>query len=200
MPIRVHEKNVRYVFERAEAFDILIAPRRLDTPELLQRGDYLLSSPGSNEDIGSLRAGACKSLCSPISPMSDSHHLDVSGMSLAGSLPDEPHSESSFLTDYKSAPWNVSQYPQTSGLRPTSRYSQAVEAYRALSPLPPLHAQRFSLPKSLYPNKPGQATGATLPALNLQSGGRLSVRKQPMMISITCTTDSVGALRHSLMT
>ena len=157
-------------------------------------------SSGSRGGIDSLRAGACKSFCSPISPASDCHHLDTSSMSLASSLPDEPHSESSFLTDYESAPWNVSQYLQTGGLRPTSRYSQVVEAYRALSPLPPLHAQRFSLPKSLYPNKPGQATGATLPALNLQNGGRLSVRKQPMMISITCTTDSVGALRHSLMT
>ena len=149
VPTGVQEENVRHILKRAEAFDILIEPPRSDTPELLQRGDYLLSSPGSNEDIGSLGAGACKSLFSPISPMSDSHHLDVSGMSLASSLPDEPHSESSFLTDYESAPWNVSQYPQTGGLRPTSRYGQAVEAFRALSPLPPLHAQRFSLPKSL---------------------------------------------------
>ena len=91
VPTGVQEENIRHILKRAEAFDILIEPPRLDTPELLQRGDYLLSGPGSNEDIGSLRAGACKSLCSPISPMSDSHHSDASGMSLASSLPDVLH-------------------------------------------------------------------------------------------------------------
>ena len=63
VPTEVHEENVRHVLERAEAFDISIAPLRSDPPELLQRGDYLVSSPGSNEDIGSLRADACKSFC-----------------------------------------------------------------------------------------------------------------------------------------
>ena len=78
---------------------------------------------------------------------SDSHHSDASGMSLASSLPDKPYSESSFLTDYESAPRNASQYHRTGSLRPASRYSQAVEAYRPQSPpSPPLHAQRFSLP------------------------------------------------------
>ena len=148
----MHEENVRHVLECTEAFDILIAPLRLDIPELLQRGDYLLSSLGSNEDIGSLRAGACKSFCSPISPMSDSHHSDASGMSLASSLPDKLHSESSFSTDYESAPRNASQYHRTGSLRPASRYSQtvAVETHRPQSPpSPPLHAQRSSLPKGL---------------------------------------------------
>ena len=146
-------------------------------------------------------------VCSPISPMSDSHHSDVSGTSLASSLLDEPHSESSFLTDYESAQWNVSQYPQTGGLRPTSRYSQAVavETHRPQSPpSPPLHAQRPPLSKGLDSNKPGQATGwrmsAARRAFQLRGGGHLSVRKQPMMISITRITDSVGALRRSLTT
>ena len=58
VPTGVHEKNVRYVLECAEAFDILIAALLLDTWELLQRGDYLVSTPGSNEDIGSLIASA----------------------------------------------------------------------------------------------------------------------------------------------
>ena len=58
VPIGVQEENVRHILGRVEAFDISIAPPRLDTPELLQRGDYLLSSPGSNEDIDSLRASA----------------------------------------------------------------------------------------------------------------------------------------------
>ena len=66
MLIGVHEKNVWHVLERAEAFDILITPLRLEPLELLQRRDYLGSSSGSNEDIDSLRAGACKSFCSPI--------------------------------------------------------------------------------------------------------------------------------------
>ena len=57
VPTEVHEENVRHVLERAEAFDISIAPLRSDPPELLQRGDYLVSSPGSNEDVDSLRAG-----------------------------------------------------------------------------------------------------------------------------------------------
>ena len=163
-----------------------------------------MSTPGSDDDIDSLRASMWKSFCSPIS---DSYHLDASAMSLASSLPDELHSESSFLKDYKSAPQDASQYPRTGGLRPASRYSQAVavETHRPQSPpLPPLHAQRPPLPKGLDSNKPGQATGwrmsAARPALQLWGGGHLSVRKQPMMISITCTTDSVGALRHSLMT
>ena len=47
VPTRVQEENIRHILERAEAFDILIAPLRLDTSALLQRGDYLLSSPGS---------------------------------------------------------------------------------------------------------------------------------------------------------
>ena len=46
MPTGVHEKNVWHVLERAEAFDILIAPLRLDTPELLQQGDYLVLGSG----------------------------------------------------------------------------------------------------------------------------------------------------------
>ena len=56
VPTGVQEENVRHILERAEVFDILIAPRRLDTPELLQRGDYLGSSPDSNEDIDTIRA------------------------------------------------------------------------------------------------------------------------------------------------
>ena len=55
VPTGVQEENVRYILERAEAFDILIAPLRLDPPELLQRGDHLVSTPGSNDDIDSLR-------------------------------------------------------------------------------------------------------------------------------------------------
>ena len=58
VPTGVQEENVRHILKRAEAFDILIAPLRLDAPELLQRGDYLVSTPGSNEDIGSLIASA----------------------------------------------------------------------------------------------------------------------------------------------
>ena len=54
----LHEENVRHVLECTEAFDILIAALLLDTWELLQRGDYLVSTPGSNEDIDSLRASA----------------------------------------------------------------------------------------------------------------------------------------------
>ena len=54
----MHEENVRHVLECAEAFDILIPALLLDTWELLQRGDYLVSTPGSNEDIDSLRASA----------------------------------------------------------------------------------------------------------------------------------------------
>ena len=54
----VYEENVRHVLECAEAFDILIAALLLDPRELLQRGDYLVSTPGSNEDIGSLIASA----------------------------------------------------------------------------------------------------------------------------------------------
>ena len=56
VPTGVHEENVWHVLECAEAFDILIAALQLDTWELLQRGDYLASTPGSNEDIDSLRA------------------------------------------------------------------------------------------------------------------------------------------------
>ena len=56
MPTGLHEENVRHVLECAEAFDILIPALLLDTWELLQRGDYLVSTPGSNEDIDSLRA------------------------------------------------------------------------------------------------------------------------------------------------
>ena len=52
----MHEEIERHVLECAEAFDILIAPLRLGPPELLQRGDYLGSSPDSNEDIDSIRA------------------------------------------------------------------------------------------------------------------------------------------------
>ena len=58
MPTGLHEENVRHVLESAEAFDILIPALLLDTWELLQRGDYLVSTPGSNEDIDSLRASA----------------------------------------------------------------------------------------------------------------------------------------------
>ena len=58
VPTGVHEENVRHILECAEAFSILIAPLRLDPPELLQRGDCLVSTPGSNEDIDSLRASA----------------------------------------------------------------------------------------------------------------------------------------------
>ena len=54
-PTGVHEEIVRHVLECAEAFGILIAPLRLDPPELLQRGDHLMSTPGSNDDIDSLR-------------------------------------------------------------------------------------------------------------------------------------------------
>ena len=43
-------------------------------------------------------------------------------MSLASSLLDEPQSESSFLTDCKSALWNATQYHRTGGLEPASRY------------------------------------------------------------------------------
>ena len=56
VPIGVHEENVRHILERVEAFDILIVPPRLDTLELLQRGEYLRSRPGSNEDIDSISA------------------------------------------------------------------------------------------------------------------------------------------------
>ena len=89
MPTGLHEENVRHVLECAEAFGILIARLRLDPPELLQRGDYLVSTPGSDDDIDSLRASMWKSFCSPIS---DSYHLDASAMSLASSLPDALHS------------------------------------------------------------------------------------------------------------
>ena len=56
MPTGLHEENVRHVLECAEAFDILIAALLLDTWELLQRGDYLVSTPGSDDNIDSLRA------------------------------------------------------------------------------------------------------------------------------------------------
>ena len=58
MPTGLHEENVRHGLECAEAFDILIAALLLDTWELWQRGDYLVSTPGSNEDIDLLRASA----------------------------------------------------------------------------------------------------------------------------------------------
>ena len=100
VPTGLHEENVRHVLECAEAFGILIALPRLDTLELLQWVYYLVSTPGSNEDIDSLRASAWKSFCSPIS---DGYHLDASAMSPASSLSDAPHSRSSFLADYESA-------------------------------------------------------------------------------------------------
>ena len=56
VPTGVYEENVRHVLECAEAFGILIARLRLDPPELLQRGDYLVSTPSSDDDIDSLRA------------------------------------------------------------------------------------------------------------------------------------------------
>ena len=49
---------MRHVLECVEAFDILIAALLEDPWELLQRGDYPVSTPGSNEDIDSLRASA----------------------------------------------------------------------------------------------------------------------------------------------
>ena len=58
MPTGLHEENVRHVLECVETFDILIAALLLDAWELLQRGDYLVLTPGSNEDIDSLRASA----------------------------------------------------------------------------------------------------------------------------------------------
>ena len=58
MPTGLHEENVRHVLECAEAFDILIAALLLDPRELVQRGDYLVSTPGSNEDVDSLRSSA----------------------------------------------------------------------------------------------------------------------------------------------
>ena len=58
VPTGVHEENVRHVLECAEAFDILIPVLLLDTWELMQRGDYQVSTPGSNEDTDSLRASA----------------------------------------------------------------------------------------------------------------------------------------------
>ena len=56
VPTGVQEENVRHILERAEVFVMLIALLPLDTPELLQRGDYLMLTSGSNEDIDSLRA------------------------------------------------------------------------------------------------------------------------------------------------
>ena len=58
MPTGLHEETVRHVLECAEAFDILIAALLLDPRELVQRGDYLVSTPGSNEDVDSLRSSA----------------------------------------------------------------------------------------------------------------------------------------------
>ena len=58
MPTGLHEENVRHILECAEAFDILIPVLLLDTWELMQRGDYQVSTPGSNEDTDSLRASA----------------------------------------------------------------------------------------------------------------------------------------------
>ena len=58
VPTGVHEENVRHVLECAEAFYILIPVLLLDTWELMQGGDYQVSTPGSNEDTDSLRASA----------------------------------------------------------------------------------------------------------------------------------------------
>ena len=50
VPTGLHEENVQHVLECAEAFDILILALLLDTWELLQRGDYLVSTRLSSVD------------------------------------------------------------------------------------------------------------------------------------------------------
>ena len=72
VPTWMQEENARHILECAEAFDILIAPLRLDPPELLQRGDYLGSSPDSNEDIDSIRA-----MCARVSIHQYNQYLTV---------------------------------------------------------------------------------------------------------------------------
>ena len=58
---------MRHVLECVEAFDILVAALLEDPWELLQRGDYPVSTPGSNEEIDSIIAVRAR-----ISPISDS--------------------------------------------------------------------------------------------------------------------------------
>ena len=116
-------------------------------------------------------------------------------MSLASSLPDELHSESSFLKDYESAPQDASQYPRTGGLRPASRYSQAVEAYRPQSPpSPPLHAQRFSLPP-----RPGLQQTRTSDWLeNVRRSPRPPSPGRRAFISAETTNDDIHSMHNRL--
>ena len=116
-------------------------------------------------------------------------------MSLASSLPDEPHKESSFLADYESAPRNASRYPRTGGLRPASRYSQAVEAYRPQSPpSPPLHAQRFSLPP-----RPGlQQTRTSEWPENVRRSPRPPSLGRRACISAETTNDDIHSMHNRL--